>query len=163
MNQVCTALTLGLLCCVLSAGIAIASALIDTSQQKPMDFKEKSQGLKNRKALPPAHQGTCVWIVCGLGGLSFTRATSSLVLLRADGGLERLRVRGLFRWQSALYFHSTYTISPRQIDIVRSKRPCHRHLASFRFIQLSSLLKAFWTLRVSNGLPSALHQAQMCL
>ncbi|KAI2658389.1 Attractin [Labeo rohita] len=57
---VCTALTLGLLCCVLSAGIAIASALIDTSQQKPMDFKEKSQGLKNRKALPPAHQGTCV-------------------------------------------------------------------------------------------------------
>ncbi|XP_012670081.1 attractin-like protein 1 isoform X1 [Clupea harengus] len=42
------------------SGIAIASALIDTSQQKPMDFKEKSQGLKNRKALPPAHQGTCV-------------------------------------------------------------------------------------------------------
>uniref|UniRef100_A0A672MCW2 Attractin like 1 n=1 Tax=Sinocyclocheilus grahami TaxID=75366 RepID=A0A672MCW2_SINGR len=42
------------------SGIAIASALIDTSQQKPMDFKEKSQGLKNRKALPPTHQGTCV-------------------------------------------------------------------------------------------------------
>ncbi|KAL7869247.1 hypothetical protein AOLI_G00132350 [Acnodon oligacanthus] len=42
------------------SGIAIASALIDTSQQKPMDFKEKSQGLKNRKALPTAHQGTCV-------------------------------------------------------------------------------------------------------
>ncbi|XP_026101385.1 attractin-like protein 1 [Carassius auratus] len=41
-------------------GIAIASALIDTSQQKPMDFKEKSQGMKNRKALPHAHQGTCV-------------------------------------------------------------------------------------------------------
>lgn len=42
------------------AGIAIASALIDTSQQKPMDFKEKNPGLKNRKALPTAHQGTCV-------------------------------------------------------------------------------------------------------
>uniref|UniRef100_A0A8B9L8B1 Attractin-like 1b n=1 Tax=Astyanax mexicanus TaxID=7994 RepID=A0A8B9L8B1_ASTMX len=42
------------------SGIAIASALIDTSQQKPMDFKEKNQGLKNRKALPTAHQGTCV-------------------------------------------------------------------------------------------------------
>lgn len=42
------------------SGIAIASALIDTSQQKPMDFKEKNQGLKNRKALPTTHQGTCV-------------------------------------------------------------------------------------------------------
>uniref|UniRef100_A0A6Q2YRG6 Attractin-like 1b n=1 Tax=Esox lucius TaxID=8010 RepID=A0A6Q2YRG6_ESOLU len=42
------------------SGIAIASALIDTSQQKPMDYKEKIHGLKNRKALPPAHQGTCV-------------------------------------------------------------------------------------------------------
>ncbi|GAA6110284.1 attractin-like protein 1 [Tachysurus ichikawai] len=42
------------------SGIAIASALIDTSQQKPMDFKEKNPGLKNRKALPTAHQGTCV-------------------------------------------------------------------------------------------------------
>lgn len=58
--SMCFSLTLSLLCYVLSAGIAIASALIDTSQQKPMDFKEKSQGLKNRKALPPAHQGTCV-------------------------------------------------------------------------------------------------------
>ncbi|XP_062330450.1 attractin-like protein 1 isoform X2 [Osmerus eperlanus] len=42
------------------SGIAIASALIDTSQQKPMDYKEKSQALKNRKTLPPTHQGTCV-------------------------------------------------------------------------------------------------------
>uniref|UniRef100_A0A4W4EMR1 Attractin-like 1b n=1 Tax=Electrophorus electricus TaxID=8005 RepID=A0A4W4EMR1_ELEEL len=42
------------------SGIAIASALIDTSQQKPLDFKEKSQGMKNRKALPMTHQGTCV-------------------------------------------------------------------------------------------------------
>ncbi|TSK14743.1 Attractin-like protein 1 [Bagarius yarrelli] len=42
------------------SGIAIASALIDTSQQKPMDFKEKNPGLKNRKTLPTAHQGTCV-------------------------------------------------------------------------------------------------------
>lgn len=43
-----------------SSGLIVASALIDISQQKP-DFKEKSQGLKNRKALFPAHQGTCVW------------------------------------------------------------------------------------------------------
>lgn len=42
-------------------GIIVASALIDISQQKPTDFKDKSQVLKNRKALPPAHQGTCVW------------------------------------------------------------------------------------------------------
>lgn len=41
------------------SGITVASALIDISQQKP-DFKEKSQALKNRKAHPPAHQGTCV-------------------------------------------------------------------------------------------------------
>uniref|UniRef100_A0A7N6A1F6 Attractin-like 1b n=1 Tax=Anabas testudineus TaxID=64144 RepID=A0A7N6A1F6_ANATE len=42
------------------SGLIIASALIDISQQKPSDFKDKSQALKNRKALPPAHQGTCV-------------------------------------------------------------------------------------------------------
>lgn len=43
-------------------GLVVASALIDVSQQKPSDFKDKSQALKNRKALPPAHQGTCVWL-----------------------------------------------------------------------------------------------------
>ncbi|XP_061822707.2 attractin-like protein 1 [Nerophis lumbriciformis] len=42
------------------SGLVVASALIDISQQKPSDFKDKSQALKNRKALPPAHQGTCV-------------------------------------------------------------------------------------------------------
>lgn len=126
-----SSLTLGLLCCVLSAGIAIASALIDTSQQKPMDFKEKSQGLKNRKALPPAHQGTCVWIVCGLGGLSFTRATSSLVLLQADDGLEWPHVRGLFRWQSDLLFPlHIHFISPRQLNIVNRSRPSQMTLPS---------------------------------
>ena len=41
-------------------GVIVASALIDISQQKPTDFKDKSLALKNRKALPPAHQGTCV-------------------------------------------------------------------------------------------------------
>ncbi|KAM9772814.1 attractin-like protein 1 [Syngnathus typhle] len=42
------------------SGLIVASALIDVSQQKPSDFKEKSLGLKNRKALAPTHQGTCV-------------------------------------------------------------------------------------------------------
>ncbi|MED6267302.1 Attractin-like protein 1 [Characodon lateralis] len=42
------------------SGLIVASALVDISQQKPSDFKDKSQALKNRKALPPAHQGTCV-------------------------------------------------------------------------------------------------------
>ncbi|XP_007574327.1 attractin-like protein 1 [Poecilia formosa] len=42
------------------SGLIVASALVDISQQKPLDFKDKSQALKNRKALPPAHQGTCV-------------------------------------------------------------------------------------------------------
>lgn len=45
-----------------SSGLIVASALIDISQQKPTDYKDKSQALKNRKALPPAHQGTCVWV-----------------------------------------------------------------------------------------------------
>ncbi|CAG12613.1 unnamed protein product, partial [Tetraodon nigroviridis] len=43
-----------------SSGLIVASALVDVSQQKPSDFKDKSQSLKSRKALPPAHQGTCV-------------------------------------------------------------------------------------------------------
>ncbi|XP_018618141.1 attractin-like protein 1 [Scleropages formosus] len=42
------------------SGIAIASALVDTSQQKPTDFREKTLGLKSRKSHPPMHQGTCV-------------------------------------------------------------------------------------------------------
>uniref|UniRef100_A0A8C7KZP5 Attractin like 1 n=1 Tax=Oncorhynchus kisutch TaxID=8019 RepID=A0A8C7KZP5_ONCKI len=42
------------------SGIAIASALIDTSQQKPGDFRDKYHGLKNRKPHAVTHQGTCV-------------------------------------------------------------------------------------------------------
>lgn len=42
------------------SGLIVASALVDISQQKPSDFKDKTQALKNRKTLPPAHQGTCV-------------------------------------------------------------------------------------------------------
>lgn len=46
----------------LPSGLIVASALVDVSQQKPSDFKDKTQSLKNRKALPPALQGTCVWV-----------------------------------------------------------------------------------------------------
>ncbi|XP_043911831.1 attractin-like protein 1 [Protopterus annectens] len=42
------------------SGLAIASALIDISQQKPTECKEKTSGVRNRKHQPPAHQGTCV-------------------------------------------------------------------------------------------------------
>ncbi|XP_010783027.1 attractin-like protein 1 [Notothenia coriiceps] len=42
------------------SGLIVASALIDISQQKASDFKDKSHGLKNRKAHHPSHQGTCV-------------------------------------------------------------------------------------------------------
>lgn len=42
------------------AGLAIASALIDISQQKPSECKEKTSAVRNRKQLPPTHQGTCV-------------------------------------------------------------------------------------------------------
>uniref|UniRef100_A0AAV2K168 Uncharacterized protein n=1 Tax=Knipowitschia caucasica TaxID=637954 RepID=A0AAV2K168_KNICA len=38
----------------------VASALIDVSQQKASDFKDKSLAFKNRQALAPTHQGTCV-------------------------------------------------------------------------------------------------------
>ncbi|XP_030195783.1 attractin-like protein 1 isoform X2 [Gadus morhua] len=42
------------------SGVTVASALIDISQVKTSDFKDKTLGLKSRKAHPPAHQGTCV-------------------------------------------------------------------------------------------------------
>ncbi|XP_030628181.1 attractin-like protein 1 [Chanos chanos] len=42
------------------SGIALASALIDTTQQKPGDFKAKGSSLKNRKQHYVPHQGTCV-------------------------------------------------------------------------------------------------------
>ncbi|XP_067277923.1 attractin-like protein 1 isoform X1 [Pseudorasbora parva] len=41
-------------------GITIASALIDTSQQRAGDFKDKGLGLKSRKQQHTVHQGTCV-------------------------------------------------------------------------------------------------------
>lgn len=41
------------------AGIAIASALVDMSQQRVMDFRERGLGLKHRKHTVH-HQGTCV-------------------------------------------------------------------------------------------------------
>ncbi|KAL3050710.1 hypothetical protein OYC64_012682 [Pagothenia borchgrevinki] len=41
------------------SGVAIASALVDTSQQRMMDFKERGLGLKHRKHFVH-HQGTCV-------------------------------------------------------------------------------------------------------
>lgn len=42
-------------------GLAIASALIDISQQKPADCKDKSSGVRNRKHHLSTRQGTCVW------------------------------------------------------------------------------------------------------
>lgn len=42
-------------------GIAIASALIDISQQKPSDSKDKTSGVRNRKHHLSTRQGTCVW------------------------------------------------------------------------------------------------------
>lgn len=42
-------------------GLAIASALVDISQQKPSDNKDKTSGVRNRKHLS-TRQGTCVWM-----------------------------------------------------------------------------------------------------
>ncbi|XP_046885984.1 attractin-like protein 1 [Hypomesus transpacificus] len=42
------------------SGLAIASALVDTSQQRPGDIKDRHLGLKIRKPHTVHHQGTCV-------------------------------------------------------------------------------------------------------
>uniref|UniRef100_A0A8C5QK43 Attractin-like protein 1 n=1 Tax=Leptobrachium leishanense TaxID=445787 RepID=A0A8C5QK43_9ANUR len=42
------------------SGLAIASALIDISQQKSLDCKDKASCVRNRKSHPPTRQGTCV-------------------------------------------------------------------------------------------------------
>uniref|UniRef100_A0A8C1S8Q1 Attractin-like 1a n=1 Tax=Cyprinus carpio TaxID=7962 RepID=A0A8C1S8Q1_CYPCA len=45
---------------LLPTGITIASALIDTSQQRAADFKDKDLSLNSRKQQHTVHQGTCV-------------------------------------------------------------------------------------------------------
>lgn len=41
-------------------GLAVASALVDISQQMPIAYKEKSGAIRNRKQQPPAQPGTCI-------------------------------------------------------------------------------------------------------
>ncbi|XP_029819569.1 attractin, partial [Manacus vitellinus] len=40
--------------------LAVASALVDISQQMPIAYKEKSGAVRNRKQQPPAQPGTCI-------------------------------------------------------------------------------------------------------
>ncbi|KAJ1213302.1 hypothetical protein NDU88_000940 [Pleurodeles waltl] len=42
------------------SGLAVASALVDVSQQMPIAYKEKSGGARNRKHHPSAQPGTCI-------------------------------------------------------------------------------------------------------
>ncbi|XP_041323260.1 attractin [Pyrgilauda ruficollis] len=42
------------------SGLAVASALVDISQQMPIAYKEKSGAIRNRKQQPPAQPGTCI-------------------------------------------------------------------------------------------------------
>uniref|UniRef100_A0A8D2LY14 Attractin n=1 Tax=Varanus komodoensis TaxID=61221 RepID=A0A8D2LY14_VARKO len=42
------------------SGLAVASALVDISQQMPIAYKEKSGAARNRKQQPPAQPGTCI-------------------------------------------------------------------------------------------------------
>uniref|UniRef100_A0A670Z9I7 Attractin n=1 Tax=Pseudonaja textilis TaxID=8673 RepID=A0A670Z9I7_PSETE len=42
------------------SGLAVASALVDISQQLPITYKDKSGGVRNRKQQPPAQPGTCI-------------------------------------------------------------------------------------------------------
>lgn len=43
------------------SGLAVASALVDVSQQLCLGYKEKSGGLRNRKQQPIAQPATCIW------------------------------------------------------------------------------------------------------
>lgn len=43
-----------------ASGLAVASALVDISQQMPIAYKEKSGAIRNRKQQPPAQPGTCI-------------------------------------------------------------------------------------------------------
>ncbi|KAJ6658565.1 hypothetical protein lerEdw1_019953 [Lerista edwardsae] len=45
---------------LLAPGLAVASALVDISQQMPIAYKEKSGAVRNRKQQPPAQPGTCI-------------------------------------------------------------------------------------------------------
>ncbi|KAG2465647.1 ATRN protein, partial [Polypterus senegalus] len=42
------------------SGLAVASALVDVSQQMPIAYKDKSGVVRNRKHQPPAQPGTCI-------------------------------------------------------------------------------------------------------
>ncbi|KAL7877625.1 hypothetical protein SRHO_G00042680 [Serrasalmus rhombeus] len=42
------------------SGLAVASALVDVSQQMCVGYKEKSGGLRNRKQQPLAQPATCI-------------------------------------------------------------------------------------------------------
>lgn len=84
------------------AGLIVASALVDISQQKPSDFKDKSQTLKNRKALPPAHQGTCVWLHPTVTFTTTGHIISARLWFRSRNPFHRLEtlkwLTGVFLW-----------------------------------------------------------------
>ena len=46
--------------CVCCAGLTVASALVDVSQQMCVGFKDKSGGLRSRKQQPSAQPSTCI-------------------------------------------------------------------------------------------------------
>lgn len=48
-------------CGCVCAGLAVASALVDVSQQMCVNYKEKPGGLRNRKQQPAAQPSTCIW------------------------------------------------------------------------------------------------------
>lgn len=48
------------ICLCFCAGLAVASALVDVSQQMCVGYKEKSGGLRNRKQQPTAQPSTCI-------------------------------------------------------------------------------------------------------
>lgn len=92
-----------------SPGIAIASALVDTSQQRVLDFKERGLGLKHRKHIVH-HQGTCVWTkrqhIPGDCPRDFTRANA---LWRQEP------LRTLLRWRAWVWTSACFSQIKRRL------------------------------------------------
>lgn len=125
-----------------SSGLIVASALIDVSQQKASDFKEKSLAIKNRKALPPAHQGTCVWVATTLSaGSRFTPSDIILFQHVADPSWKPLQRHGM---TTCTRFHLAATT---EVSTFQEHNLCYPFFALFALSCIRQPQKSFsWIL-----------------
>lgn len=125
-----------------SSGLIVASALIDVSQQKASDFKEKSLAIKNRKALPPAHQGTCVWVATTLSaGSRFTPSDIILFQHVTDPSWKPLQRHGM---TTCTRFHLAATT---EVSTFQEHNLCYLFFALFALSCIRQPQKSFsWIL-----------------